>query len=81
MAGHTIESKENWAVCQTEMIRLQRPIEQQGTDAQTERKGDQLSCSREETLRLGQTDEMVLHKVNCSRYPKTDGIGRSLQCQ
>ena len=35
----------------------------------------------QETLRLGQTDGMVLHKVNCSRYLNIGGTERSLQCQ
>ena len=63
------------------MIRLERATEQHGSDAQTEQKRDQLSCSREESLRLGQTDGMVLHKVNCCRYLNIGGAERSLQCQ
>ena len=63
------------------MIRLERATEQHGTDTQTEQKRDQLSCSREETLRLGQTDRMYLHKVNCSRYLNIGGTERSLQSQ
>ena len=66
------------------MIRLERATKQHGTDAQAEQKRDQLrllNCSREETLRVGQTDGMVLHKVNCSRYLNIGGTERSLQCQ
>ena len=57
------------------MIRLERATEQHGTDAQTEQKRDQLSCNREETLRLGQTDGIVLHKLSIS---KIGGTERSL---
>ena len=63
------------------MIRLKRATEQHSRDAQTEQKRDQLSYSREETLRLGQRDGMVLHKVNCSRYLNIGGTEWSVQCQ